>query len=81
MANTLVGTYSELEALRAGLSAASAAGGMQLNDFVNEFIRMVDIVGRAMEATKNKMEESDRRYTECSQMLGLHSSSISSLQS
>ena len=43
-------------------------------------LNAVDVIGRAMQATHSFMENAERKQVENDQVIGLHSSSIASLQ-
>ena len=71
--------------MKTSLAGIVAAGGMRLSNdsdiqamsVVGEYLtKLIDNVGSAVEASKKGFEESDRKHTESSQVVGLQSSSV-----
>ena len=80
MASLLAGTSAELEAIR-GRLATAASGGADAGTLWGEMFGAVDVIGRAMQATHMFMENVERKQVERDQLIGLHGSSITALQS
>ena len=85
MAEAFAKCYEELGNIRSGLTTAVAQGGMQLdiesmNKLGDYFIKVVDNVGSTIQASKQAFEEFERKHSEASQVVGLHGSSIQSIQ-
>ena len=89
MAEALGRCQEELVNTKASLASIVAGGGMQLSNeqdiramnVVGEYLtKLIDNVGTAVEASKKGFEEVERKQVESSQVVGLHGSSIQSVQ-
>ena len=85
MAEALGRCYEELGNILSGLTTAVGQGGMQLdigsmNKLSDFFNKVVDSVGSTIQASKQAFEEIEGKHNEASQVVGLHGSSIQSLQ-
>ena len=77
MATFLAGTSMELGTLRGRLAAAVTVGA-NTGTLWGEVISIVDVLGRAMQATHVLMENVERKQVEIERVIDLHINAIAS---